>query len=140
MFNNRNYNRTFFNAPQSVTSFVAAFLEPFITVLTLAGAMAWAGEPMGRAGMALCLLVFALTFPGRNRFIVSKLEALIDILGSWVSMLAILWLCGYATNSLMFFDFRVMLVWAVLTPVLQWLAAEQGHEGPTHQDVVAPSP
>ncbi|HRH29441.1 MAG TPA: NUDIX domain-containing protein, partial [Aquabacterium sp.] len=25
-------------------------------------------------------------------------------------------------------------------PVLQWLAAEQGHEGPTHQDVVAPSP
>jgi hypothetical protein len=23
--------------------------------------------------------------------------------------------------------------------VLQWLAAEQGHEGPTHQDAVAPS-
>ena len=28
---------------------------------------------------------------------------------SWVSMLLILWLCGYATNSLMFFDFTVML-------------------------------
>jgi len=53
MFNNRNYNRTFFNAPQSVTSFVAAFLEPFITVLTLGVAMAWADEPMGRAAMAL---------------------------------------------------------------------------------------
>ncbi|MBL3200646.1 undecaprenyl-phosphate glucose phosphotransferase, partial [Klebsiella pneumoniae] len=60
--------------------------------------------------MALCLLVFALTFPGRNRFVDSRLEAAIDILGSWVSMLDILWLCGYATNSLMFFDFRVMLV------------------------------
>lgn len=126
MFNNRNYNRTFFNAPQSVTSFVAAFLEPFITVLTLAGAMAWAGEPMGRAGMALCLLVFALTFPGRNRFVVSKLEALIDILGSWVSMLAILWLCGYATNSLMFFDFNAMMVWAAVTPVVQWFAVLMG--------------
>jgi putative colanic acid biosynthesis UDP-glucose lipid carrier transferase len=126
MFNNRNYSRTFFNAPQSVTSFVAAFLEPFITVLTLGVSMAWAGESMGRASMALCLLVFALTFPGRNRFPDSKLGALIDILGSWVSMLAILWLCGYATNSLMFFDFEVMMVWAIVTPVVQWLAVLLG--------------
>ncbi len=122
MFNNRNYNRTFFNAPQSVTSFVAAFLEPSITVASLLAAMAWFDEPVQRAAMALCLLVFALTFPGRNRFIDSRLEAGIDIVGSWVAMLAILWLCGYATNSLMFFDFRVMVTWAVVTPVLQWVA------------------
>lgn len=133
MFNNRNYNRTFFNAPQSVTSFVAAFLEPFITVATLAGSMAYGDEPMGRAVMALCLLVFALTFPGRNRFEVSKLEALIDITGSWVSMLAILWLCGYATNSLLFFDFDVMLVWALVTPVVQWLAVLVGKAVIKHQ-------
>lgn len=133
MFNNRNYNRTFFNAPQSVTSFVAAFLEPFLTVATLAGAMAYGDEPMGRAAMALCLLVFALTFPGRNRFQVSKLEALIDIVGSWVSMLAILWLCGYATNSLLFFDFDVMLTWAVVTPVVQWVAVLIGKAVLKHQ-------
>ncbi|MCH8179190.1 MAG: undecaprenyl-phosphate glucose phosphotransferase [Proteobacteria bacterium] len=133
MFNNRNYNRTFFNAPQSVTSFVAAFLEPFITVATLAGSMAYGNEPMGRAAMALCLLVFALTFPGRNRFMVSKLEALIDIVGSWVSMLAILWLCGYATNSLLFFDFDVMLTWAVVTPVVQWAAVLLGKAVLKHQ-------
>jgi putative colanic acid biosynthesis UDP-glucose lipid carrier transferase len=126
MFNNRNHNRTFFNAPQSVTSFVAAFLEPFITVATLTGSMAYGSEPMGRAVMALCLLVFALTFPGRNRFEVSKLEALIDIVGSWVAMLAILWLCGYATNSLLFFDFHVMLTWAVITPIVQWAAVLVG--------------
>jgi len=126
MFNNRNYNRTFFNAPQSVTSFVAAFMEPAIIVVTLLAAMAFFGEPMSRAPMALCLLVFALTFPGRNRFHVSRLEAGIDILGSWVSMLAILWLCGYATNSLIFFDADVMLAWAVATPLLQWLAVISG--------------
>ena len=133
MFNNRNYNRTFFNAPQSVTSFVAAFLEPFITVATLTGSMAYGDEPMGRAAMALCLLVFALTFPGRNRFEVSKLEALIDIVGSWVSMLAILWLCGYATNSLLFFDFDVMLTWAAVTPVVQWVAVLIGKGILKHQ-------
>ena len=133
MFNNRNFNRTFFNAPQSVTSFVAAFLEPFITVATLTGSMAYSGEPMGRAAMALCLLVFALTFPGRNRFEVSKLEALIDIVGSWMSMLAILWLCGYATNSLLFFDFDVMLIWAAVTPVIQWVAVLLGKALLKHQ-------
>ena len=34
MFEDRAYKRTFYNAPQSVTSLVAAFLEPSITVLT----------------------------------------------------------------------------------------------------------
>ncbi len=128
MFNNRNYNRTFFNAPQSVTSFVAAFLEPCITVGTLLWSMAYHNEPVQRAVMALCLLVFALTFPGRNRFTDSRLEALIDIVTSWVSMLAILWLCGYATNSLVFFDFQVMVVWAAVTPVLQWVVVLIGRE------------
>lgn len=122
MFNNRNYNRTFFNAPQSVTSFVAAFLEPFITVGTLLGCMAYFDEPVMRASMALCLLVFALTFPGRNRFGDSRLEAGIDILSSWVAMLLILWLCGYATNSLMFFEADVMMAWAMVTPLVQWVA------------------
>jgi len=133
LFNNRNYNRTFFNAPQSVTSFIAAFLEPLITVLSLLGTMAYYDEPVMRASMALCLLVFALTFPGRNRFNDSRLEAGVDIVSSWVSMLLILWLCGYATNSLMFFDFTVMLSWAVITPVLQWVAVLVGKAILTHR-------
>ncbi|HYR26186.1 MAG TPA: undecaprenyl-phosphate glucose phosphotransferase, partial [Aquabacterium sp.] len=112
--------------PQSITAFVAAFLEPFLTVLTLLVAMAWFDVPVTRAVLTLCLLVFALTFPGRNRFHYSRLEAAIDIGTSWVSMLAILWLCGYATNSLMFFDARVMLTWAVVTPLAQGIAVLLG--------------
>jgi putative colanic acid biosynthesis UDP-glucose lipid carrier transferase len=126
MFNNRNFNRTFFNAPQSVTSFIAAFLEPAITVATFLSVMAWFDEPVLRASMTLCLLVFALSFPGLNRFGDKLLEAAVDITTSWVSMLAILWLCGYATNSLYFFDSRVLMLWTVLTPVLQWLAVLLG--------------
>jgi putative colanic acid biosynthesis UDP-glucose lipid carrier transferase len=122
MFSNRNYNRTFFSAPQSVTSFVAAFVEPSICVASLLLALAYYEEPVMRAYMALCLLVFALTFPGRNRFMDSRLDAGVDIISSWLSMLAILWLCGYATNSLQFFDFDVMLTWVVLTPLAQWVA------------------
>ena len=121
MFNDRNYNRTFFSAPQSVTSFVAAFMEPFITVGVLLGVMNWFQQPVDRATMVLCLMVFALSFPGRNRFYDSRLEAGVDIVSAWLPMLMILWLCGYATSSLGYFDFHVMLAWAVATPLAQWL-------------------
>ena len=126
MFNNRNYNRTFFNAPQSVTAFVAAFMEPSIIVITYLVVMAWHGEPVQRASMALCLLVFALTFPGRNRFADNRTESAVDILSSWFSMLAILWLCGYATNSLVFFESQVIFSWALITPLAQWLVTALG--------------
>lgn len=68
MFEDRNHKRTFFNAPQSVQSFIAAFLEPSLIVLVYLSVLAWYGEPVMRSTYTLCVLVFALTFPGRNRF------------------------------------------------------------------------
>ena len=38
------------------------------------------------------------------------------------TLLAILALCAYATNSLQYFEHDVLLAWAVVTPLLQWLA------------------
>ena len=84
MFNKRNYRPTFFSAPESVTSFVAAFLEPFVTVGTLLAVMLYLNESVLRPDLALCLLAFALTFPGRNRFHDAPLEAAIDIVSSWL--------------------------------------------------------
>ena len=122
MFDDRTYKRTFYSAPQSVTSLVAAFLEPSITVLTFLFASAFADEPVDRPALTLCLLVFALTFPGRNRFRENLIAAGVDILWSWVSLLAILGLCAYATRSLHYFDNAVLLEWVIATPILQWLA------------------
>ena len=63
MIQDRGYTRTFYSAPQSVTSLVAAFLEPtIIVVLYLAISRAF-NEPIVTADMTLCLLVFAVTFP-----------------------------------------------------------------------------
>jgi putative colanic acid biosynthesis UDP-glucose lipid carrier transferase len=45
---------------------------------------------------------------------------------SWVSLVAILALCGYATRSLHYFDNDVLLYWLIATPVLQWVAAAVG--------------
>jgi putative colanic acid biosynthesis UDP-glucose lipid carrier transferase len=57
MFEDRTYKRTFYSAPQSVTSLVAAFLEPAITVLTFLAANWYLEEPVTRAELTLCLLV-----------------------------------------------------------------------------------
>lgn len=122
MFEDRTYKRTFYSAPQSVTSLVAAFLEPSITVLTFLFVTLHADELVDRPALTLCLLVFALTFPGRNRFRDNLIAAAVDIIASWVTLVAILALCGYATRSLHFFENDVLLNWVIATPVLQWLA------------------
>jgi putative colanic acid biosynthesis UDP-glucose lipid carrier transferase len=122
------YERTFYSAPQSVTSLVAAFLEPVTIVLVYLG-LSWAfGEPVVRADLTLCLLVFAVTFPGRNRFRDSLLTAAVDTVATWIGLLTIMFLCGYATSSLGYFSERVLLWWAVLTPFAQWLAIATGHQ------------
>jgi putative colanic acid biosynthesis UDP-glucose lipid carrier transferase len=128
MFEDRGHKRTFFSAPQSVTSLVAAFLEPSITVAVFLAVSTWFGEQILRSDLTLCLLVFALTFPGRNRFWDRPLNAAVDISTSWLSLLVILALCGYATRSLTLFDFEVLAWWAVITPVLQWLAVFYGRK------------
>jgi putative colanic acid biosynthesis UDP-glucose lipid carrier transferase len=88
----------------------------------------WFDEPIARSDLTLCLLIFALTFPGRNRFWDRPLNAAVDISTSWLSLLVILTLCGYATRSLGLFDFNVLLWWALTTPALLWFAVFTGRK------------
>jgi putative colanic acid biosynthesis UDP-glucose lipid carrier transferase len=128
MFEERDHRRTFYSAPQSVTSLVAAFLEPAIAIFVFLVAT-WAYDvPIGRSDLTLCLLIFALTFPGRERFWDRPLNSAVDISVNWVALLVILILCGYATRSLMLFDARVMAWWALATPALQWMATFGGRK------------
>ena len=126
MLEERTHKTAFFSAPQSVTSLVAAFLEPSLTVLVFLLATVAFGQPVLRSDLALCVLVIALTFPGRNRFKDRLLNAATGIVGSWAALLLILWLCGYATNSLSFFSKDVLLSWGLATPILLWLAVATG--------------
>jgi putative colanic acid biosysnthesis UDP-glucose lipid carrier transferase len=126
MFEDRSYKRTFYSAPQSVESLIAAFLEPGIIVLTFLLVNGHFDEPVMRPTLTLCLLVFALTFPGRNRFGDHPASAIVDVLSSWLVLLGILLLCGYATSSLHYFEDEVLLWWAVVTPIVQIAAIETG--------------
>ena len=126
MFEDRSYKRTFYSAPQSVESLIAAFLEPGIIVLSFLLVNGHFDEPVMRPALTLCLLVFALTFPGRNRFSDHPASALVDVVSSWLVLLGILLLCGYATSSLHYFEDEVLLWWAGITPVAQIAAIEIG--------------
>jgi len=126
MFEDRSYKRTFYSAPQSVQSLIAAFLEPGLIVAVLLAALAWCDEPVVRPVYVLCLLVFALTFPGRDRFLLHPVSAILDVLGSWLTLLAILAAFGYATNSLKYFEPDVLMFWAVATPLAQTAAIGAG--------------
>ena len=128
MFQDRGYKQTFYSAPQSVTSLVAACLEPTLTVLVYLAVARWFDEPIARSDLTLCLLIFALTFPGRNRFWDRPLNAAVDISASWLSLLVILTLCGYATRSLGLFNFNVLAWWALVTPALLWVTVFTGRK------------
>ncbi len=128
MFEDRTYKRTFYSAPQSVTSLVAAFLEPAITVVTFLSANSYFDSYVGRPELTLCLLIFALTFPGRNRFRQNLLAASVDIVSSWVMLIGVLALCGYATRSIRYFEEDALVAWIFVTPVLQWLAVWIGQQ------------
>src|SRR6218665_1939830 len=126
MFDDRHTKRTFYNAPQSVTSFVAALLEPLITVVVFLLANLLVGEPLDRPEIVLCMFVFVISLPGRNRFREGLLTAATDIGTSWITLLGILALCGYATHSFYLYDSRALMWWAVVTPVAQWLGVWTG--------------
>ena len=126
MFDDRSPPRNFFSAPQSVTSLVAAFLEPGLTIAMFIALAIALDEPLGRSDSVLCLLVFALTFPGPNRFGQRPLNAAVDIAWSWAGLMLILLLCGYATDSLHLFDARLLLAWGVAAPAAHWLAVFSG--------------
>ena len=64
MFEDRSYNRAFFSAPQSVTSLIAAFLEPTITVVVFLLTTLAYDEPVLRSDLTLCPVSYThLTLP-----------------------------------------------------------------------------
>ena len=126
MFQSSGKSRQFINAPPSVAGFVSTFLEPGIAILCYVLVSSFYGQELDRASVTLCLLVFALTFPGVNRFYQRALTATVEVLGSWAMLLGILGLCGFATDSFQFFDRQALTVWAIATPVLHLAAVLSG--------------
>lgn len=114
------------DAPPSGAWLAAALLEPTISGFVYLITAAAIGGRVTRADLALCLVVFVLTFPGRSRTESSRTEAALGIGVSWLALLGTLAICGYLSNSLKYFDLNVILIWALVASLMQWQAAWVG--------------
>ncbi|MFM2053541.1 MAG: hypothetical protein RL456_1578 [Pseudomonadota bacterium] len=110
----------FSSPPPSIPVFTAALLEPMLAVCTYLAVHFAHGHVLDRASMLLCIMAMLLIFPGTNRFYETRLNALVDLLAAWATVLCILVLCGFATRSFKFFDTSVLIWWAALTPLVQF--------------------
>ena len=126
MFEERNARKQFLSAPPSVSTAIAALLEPLLAAVILVICHRVYDEPFAGPSMALVILLLVLMFPGINRFGKTGVGVLIDIVLSWVSVLVVLALLGYATRAYEVFDQEMLLAWAVATPIAQWLCAVIG--------------
>ncbi|HSI59492.1 MAG TPA: undecaprenyl-phosphate glucose phosphotransferase [Ideonella sp.] len=105
---------------------VAGLLEPLLAAAGLVVVHMVYRQPFDGASMALLILTVVLMFPGVNRFGQRGVGVVIDILLSWLGVLCVLLLLGYATRSFHQFDHRMLVAWGVATPLLQWFCVSVG--------------
>ena len=120
MFEERSVRKQFLSAPPSVGSTIASLLEPVVAAGMLALFHELWGYRMDGVAMALAILLLVLMFPGVNRFGRTGVGVGIDIILSWVWVLSVLGLLGYATNTLASFDTDMLFAWGIATPLVQW--------------------
>jgi putative colanic acid biosynthesis UDP-glucose lipid carrier transferase len=97
---------------------VQAMLEPFVVEAALLVVTLAFGESFGGAYLILALILFSLTFPGSASGTTSTRALAIDVVTGWIVVVGLLLLIGWATRTLSSFDPRVLVVWAVTTPIL----------------------
>ena len=133
MFEERSVRKQFLSAPPSIGSTVASLLEPLVAAGMLAVFHEIWNYRMDGVAMALAILLLVLMFPGVNRFGRTGVGVGIDIILSWVWVLSVLALLGYATNTLSAFDTDMLIAWGIATPLVQWALVAIGTAIQRHQ-------
>ena len=126
MFDERSARKEFLSAPPSVPTVVAAFLEPGVAALMLVVCHTVYGADFDGPSTALVILLLVLMFPGINRFGKTGVGVGIDIAMSWLGVLFVLALVGYASRGLREFDQRMLMAWSLTTPLVQWACTFAG--------------
>ena len=98
---------------------IEILLEPLVLVVSLwAVALAVEGR-IGPHEIILSLIVFSLTFPGSARLTMAPWRVLRHILLAWGAIAGLLYLFGYASRYIEYFDRDVVLTWLWGAPLGQ---------------------
>jgi Undecaprenyl-phosphate glucose phosphotransferase len=91
--------------------------EPLMLVLSLWAVATWYGAGVDARHIILSIVVFSLTFPGPARLTQSPLRAVRNILFGWLTLAALLFVFGYASGYLAYFDDDELLTWLWFAPL-----------------------
>jgi putative colanic acid biosynthesis UDP-glucose lipid carrier transferase len=91
-------------------------LDPTVAIAMLLLCVSLFSQPFDRHYLVLMIVAFSLTFPGNAPRGATVAGLARDILASWLVVLLLLLLLGWATQTLDQFDQRVLLAWACATP------------------------
>jgi putative colanic acid biosynthesis UDP-glucose lipid carrier transferase len=80
------------------------------------------GEPLGPQYWILCVLVFALTFPGQQTLQSNTGQLIFNVLINWVWIVALFLLAGYASGTIAEFPVGVLRTWLWVAPASEIFA------------------
>jgi putative colanic acid biosynthesis UDP-glucose lipid carrier transferase len=106
-------------ARDNILSIVESLLEPLIAVFALWIVAIVQEGSIHSIYIFLSLVMFLLLFPGSAKVGMPFGKALQDILFNWTLLSGLLVLFAYSTHYLYLFTEQTILMWVVLTPVLQ---------------------
>jgi putative colanic acid biosysnthesis UDP-glucose lipid carrier transferase len=102
---------------------VRSAIDPAVAIGTLVATTLHFSAHVAGADLILALLVLAMTYPSRVRPAVTAGSALLgEIVTSWVTVVGLLLLLGWATRTLDAFEPRALVAWVLVTPVLMFAA------------------
>jgi putative colanic acid biosynthesis UDP-glucose lipid carrier transferase len=101
---------------------VRVALEPFVSIGSLLVSTFALRHSFEGPYLILALIVFSLTFPGSSPKGTGAGSLAAEVLTNWLLIVALLLLIGWTTHTLDSFDQRVIVAWALLTPVALFAA------------------
>ena len=101
---------------------VQAALEPLVAETALFVTALAFGDSFGGSYLILALILFSLTFPGDASRASTIRTLAADVFTSWLVVIGLLLLIGWATQTLGSFSFPVLVTWALATPALVFIA------------------
>jgi putative colanic acid biosysnthesis UDP-glucose lipid carrier transferase len=106
----------------SLVGLLRMSVDPLLIVIALVVSCMALDVEFGGRELVLALIAFSLTFPGELSARRLRRNLFLTVVTNWLLVFALLLFFGYATRFVAHFDEQVLLLWFVLTPLLQYCA------------------
>ena len=109
-------------ARDNILSITESLTDPLVAVIGL-WAVAFIQEGhLGPIYLFLSLIIFFVSYPGESKLSLTINKAVMNIVSTWIILSSLLILFAYTTRYMYLFSTQTIVLWVVLTPIMQILA------------------